>query len=1149
MNFEETGLQNPIFQIIGNQKNDNGQMNMMDTQVINQNMNTDQNNMMMNAPMMNYNIHIGPGNMMNTFNMVTQINMNNQIPPINIGMREMNQQEQMVIWIDRKVDNNENKNYINRLNKISQLKGFSSIEQGLNEILNIKFKKVILILSHKMFNEFIPKFEIEKNKICCCLNIIVFTQANKKSLVTEISNKNKDISSGYIFDKTNIFDDVSQIIDFIKRQREGKNENMKIFEISDIKKEILFDDTMNNFENYEYIEELILPLYFHKLIEPPTLEEIHNFNNFLLSSFGKNGKEVEELISQFENMAEMPIEILCKYWLRVYTLASPKFYSILNYALKNKRFKLFLPFIKMSYEGVKRKVFDSKISEKLYSGGGISKLELEGMRNVLNSQKKVFYYSKSFISFSKIFTVAKGFIDWGKKDCIPLLFILDNKNIVIDGVSNAYLKEFSLLPNEEEVLFFPFSFFEIEKIEDKIEGLRHYVIITLKYLSQDIPNFKYNIFKDIPITQFGRDITEMGLIKYKFIKFWEVEKQKLLERNATCLLVFEKNKLVFSLGNVLKLYDINRDEYLCQISEHQGEIKDLLQINNNTFISSLKNNKIKFIELINNFTSFNEIKSIEFHNNEVNQTIKLKDYNLYASCSDDKTIKIWKYSLGDNNGAKLKNILINKYKVLSICELPNLDIVSILENGYLKFWEYKNNNYSCAKKLKGFKNCLHKCIFSLNEEIILVGTKKYIFLIDINMKIKIKRFVLDYNSYSIGYLNDHIFLGLKNNSDSCLLFEYNIEKKYEEFNLECIGKGRDICSQISFIDSLDEKKIITCNKNNYIKIWKETDKKPEFLQIEKNPSYNFEEGYDSDNSEEGGNQDNKDGNDQNEIKESSKKGKNQDNKDGSGQNENNINEYYSKLNKKWNTNEIEEIINFLDLNFFREFGIKKKYTENLKELQIKSIYSIFNQGLISDIIPIKYKNKIIAYKLFLKKYSSTPKDWIPAWHGTKIENLESIIKYGLKQQGTKLPNGKIIPKTEYIPLKEVILGIKNWEKAIFATTCISCASMYSFYEIDKYIGFPHSSSLIEIRIRPGSFTKHESKELIGYIYGHDYRSIYHNDTYYRISSENDIAIKSITFISKSFLDMMIKPEDKNSFGDNILKQKKELEDLNNLFSK
>ena len=172
---------------------------------------------------------------------------------------------------------------------------------------------------------------------------------------------------------------------------------MKIFEISDIQKEILFNDTINNIENYENIEELILPLYFHKLIEHPILEEIHNFNYYLLSSFGKYEKDLKELISQFENMAEMPIEILCKYWIRDFILERPKFYSILNYALNNKRFKLFLPFIKMTYEGFEKKVFDLTIKEGLFSGGGIFNLELEGMKNILTCQKKVFYYSKSFI--------------------------------------------------------------------------------------------------------------------------------------------------------------------------------------------------------------------------------------------------------------------------------------------------------------------------------------------------------------------------------------------------------------------------------------------------------------------------------------------------------------------------------------------------------------------------------------------------------------------------------------------------------------------------------------------------------------------------------------------------------------------------------
>ena len=62
-------------------------------------------------------------------------------------------------------------------------------------------------------------------------------------------------------------------------------------------------------------------------------------------------------------------------------------------------------------------------------------------------------------------------------------------------------------------------------------------------------------------------------------------------------------------------------------------------------------------------------------------------------------------------------------------------------------------------------------------------------------------------------------------------------------------------------------------------------------------------------------------------------------------------------------------------------------------------------------------------------------------------------------------------------------------------------------------------------------------------------SIYHNDAYYRISSEYDVAIKSITLISKSFLAEMIIPEDEISFEDIILKPKKKVEYLNNLFSK
>ena len=240
-------------------------------------------------------------------------------------------------------------------------------------------------------------------------------------------------------------------------------------------------------------------------------------------------------------------------------------------------------------------------------------------------------------------------------------------------------------------------------------------------------------------------------------------------------------------------------------------------------------------------------------------------------------------------------------------------------------------------------------------------------------------------------------------------------------------------------------------------------------------------------------------------------------------------------------NKIEEIILFMNFNG--------------EDLKSEIIRSIFNQRLISNIIPIKYKSKIIAQKLLLN--NNNPRNymnWIPAWHGTKIENLESIIKYGLKSQGTKLPNGKIVPKTKYPPLKQYVLGIKNWEQAIFATPCINCASIYSFIDCQQelFFNYYYSSILVEIRIKPGSFTEHQSKSLIGRVGGHGRYEVHHNEIYYRISNDKDVVIISIALISSSFLNEMIGEEydykEGEVWNEVIAKPRKELKKLNNLFT-
>jgi len=141
------------------------------------------------------------------------------------------------IWMDYNIDNNENKKYKKILKEecsLIECKLSKLIEQGLEEIKKVKFERVILMLSSKMFEDFIPLFEKEKNKISCSLNIIVFTKKDKKLLIEEVCNKNKDISAGYLFDKVNIFDNFRQIEVFIQKEKNRKKELTPHFEIKNI---------------------------------------------------------------------------------------------------------------------------------------------------------------------------------------------------------------------------------------------------------------------------------------------------------------------------------------------------------------------------------------------------------------------------------------------------------------------------------------------------------------------------------------------------------------------------------------------------------------------------------------------------------------------------------------------------------------------------------------------------------------------------------------------------------------------------------------------------------------------------------------------------------------------------------------------------
>ena len=262
-----------------------------------------------------------------------------------------------------------------------------------------------------------------------------------------------------------------------------------------------------------------------------------------------------------------------------------------------------------------------------------------------------------------------------------------------------------------------------------------------------------------------------------------------------------------------------------------------------------------------------------------------------------------------------------------------------------------------------------------------------------------------------------------------------------------------------------------------------------------------------------------------------------------------ITKYESEKNKKLNIPKITS-----DKN--KELKMNE-FISNNKNKKLDELFDIFRnlskKKLISDIVPIKKEEeKYLAYQLICKsKFLSSKKyeSWIPAWHGTGYDKLESIIKYGLKLPKSKLENGKFSPAPKVIPKYSKVDGINNWENAIFASPCIWGATRYSdplFIDEECRPFRARYYCLIEVLIRPNSYTEHEKKDLddIFEVYCgnyEDYEKGKKKFKIYRISCEENIIVKSILFIINFFSSQFIEKKyevqkqilKKNGFLDNL----------------
>ena len=425
-----------------------------------------------------------------------------------------------VIWIDEALESLENKEYAQKLNSFGSFETylFTNVDQAIVNMKLIKFQQTFIIVSGKLYYpEFVEKFKDNIKDMCFAPKILIFTKNKHDFVMTSRIQNNTFYNFGGVYDR---FDD---IIEFLRAETQSKLEIKKA------------DNVQLTFEYIDNKQKLILPLFFKTLIES-TNKNVDKYTSYLYDEYKEN-ENVENLLNPIRYISDIPMEILSKYYARLYT-AQSDFYNNINKELGQNKVDKYLPFIKTLYEGVKLKSLPLSNDKLLYRGGKISHKEIEDikkyMKDKIQGLPSSIVFSKSFLSFSKDKTVANDFLsrDNDNINLCKVLFVLEkDDNIEYNLSTHADIEKLSFFPGEREVLFFPFSSFEIKDIkETTIIGNERGYEIRLLYLGKYLKDIAkdQNIVKNenkIPDTKFKKQLIEVGLIKKEKVE--EVNTKKI----------------------------------------------------------------------------------------------------------------------------------------------------------------------------------------------------------------------------------------------------------------------------------------------------------------------------------------------------------------------------------------------------------------------------------------------------------------------------------------------------------------------------------------------------------------------------------------------------------------------------------------------
>ena len=554
-------------------------------------------------------------------------------------LKVINQRKKNIIWVDKNIYNSENKEYQTFLNEESSFTNFifTEVEEAIAKLKEIKFQYTFVLTSGSYFPIFIEEYKKEYKNLYVIPKILIFTM--EKGSFMKNYGYNLPINDP-ILNSGGVFDSYQELHDYILSQNFNFNVGTKSF--SKTHTETITSDKFT----FEYIsskEELIAPIFYKYLIVFPSNEDINYFSNNLVEKY-KSSELMYELINQCvsENLnVNWPKAILSKYWLRAYTLET-NFYRDMNKELREGNFSDYQTYFQLLYSSLKDNSIKYCLEGTFYRGSYIDISEIKNIEKYIKDKKQnlpsCITFSKSFLSFSLDENVALNFMS-------NVMFIITiNKEIDEMNASNIDLINISYFGNEREILFLPFSIFEVSKLVDK----ENYYEIHLNYLGKYRELFK----NEDPFTLLQKKLPQTEFLKASKV----IVKQEIPFSKINCLCKF-KNE---GIGFFFKTF-INEQEKKFLITTYQimsNEIKDNFIeffIGSKTIKINLNDKKV--------FKSFNENLNyycVEISNKSIDNCFEIDD-TVFSNKYEDykKQILFLVYSLQDKfsfGEGKINNI-------------------------------------------------------------------------------------------------------------------------------------------------------------------------------------------------------------------------------------------------------------------------------------------------------------------------------------------------------------------------------------------------------------------------------------------------------------------------------------------------------------